>query len=557
MLVTSLCFGEPHDFNAKSEENRKTIMNWYVNSNVGYVILQKYKNNLWLKDEIFLRKLLNEENVYHLLELLGNIKNKNILNDKKLFLKLAKIFSSTFKFASDILKSDKEYVLKLLQSGCDIYEYINPKLYGDKQITLVAVKQPRYNSNLKYANKKLKNNKQIVLESVQNNGRALKYASNALKDDRQIVLEAAKCDPRALVYASKRIKNDKKIMWEAIRQDGRAFEYASNQIKSDKKFVLEALKSYPYSLLYADKNMMKNKDIVLYFFKSLKKNEYLATSYHNILMKIHPSLLDDEKIMLEAVKKNGMYLQYASKMLKGNQRIAMQAVSTNGMALKYVDKELLENKEIIAMALKNNPKIMYYIDYVKNRIKRKFKPLAWESYDINETLNLLYGKNRIYEKSKEIHIKLPTNTLEYFDYKYIKIATTKKVKSISILQKKEGDRALIALYQPYGRTSNIRLPLKILNAMLTMGIEGMKIIVVTETEDKHLFLNEYRIKYRNFCTSFDYGKDDYLDELKEDLTKKMVASEYFCNFIFSSLQLYQIIPINIFSGQPFCICFNS
>jgi hypothetical protein len=36
-----------------------------------------------------------------------------------------------------------------------------------------------------------------------------------------------------------------------------------------------------------------------------------------------------------------------------------------------------------------------------------------------------------------------------------------------------------------------------------------------------------------------------------------VASEYFCNFIFSSLQLYQIIPINIFSGQPFCICFNS
>jgi hypothetical protein len=289
--------------------------------------------------------------------------------------------------------------------------------------------------------------------------------------------------------------------------------------------VLEALKSYPYSLLYADKNMMKNKDIVLYFFKSLKKNEYLATSYHSILMKIHPSLLDDEKIMLEAVKKNGMYLQYASKMLKGNQRIAMQAVSTNGMALKYVDKELLRNKEIIAMALKNNPKIMYYIYYVKNRIKRKFKPLAWESYDINETLNLLYGKNRIYEKSKEIHIKLPTNTLEYFDYKYIKIATTKKVKSISILQKKEGDRALIALYQPYGRTSNIRLPLKILNAMLTMGIEGMKIIVVTETEDKHLFLNEYRIKYRNFCTSFDYGKDDYLDELKEDLTKKILKTK--------------------------------
>jgi hypothetical protein len=166
---------------------------------------------------------------------------------------------------------------------------------------------------------------------------------------------------------------------------------------------------------------------------------------------------------------------------------------------------------------------------LQNKIKRKVKPLAWESYDINETLELLYGKDRVYEKSEDIDIKLATNTEEYFETSmgpgYMNIRSNKKVKSITILQDKEADRALVALYYPYGNTVKIRLPLKILYAMLTMGIEGMRVVVIIETEDKYLFMNEYIIKYDYFCTQFD-AMDMYLDDLRKDLNKNGFKTKY-------------------------------
>jgi len=168
--------------------------------------------------------------------------------------------------------------------------------------------------------------------------------------------------------------------------------------------------------------------------------------------------------------------------------------------------------------------------YVQSKIERKIKPLAWESHDINETLELLYGKDRVYETSKDIHIKLSTNTEEYFDTSmgvgYIDIHTNKIVKSIAILHKKDRDRALTTLYYLYDNTANIRLPLKMLDAKLTMGKEGMKVVVITETEDNHLFINEYPIKYSYFCT---YGGDAmyyYMNELRENLNTNVLKTKY-------------------------------
>ena len=127
------------------------------------------------------------------------------------------------------------------------------------------------------------------------------------------------------------------------------------------------------------------------------------------------------------------------------------------LLLLFTNLSFAHNHEINAKTEENS----------QNTIERKIKPLAWKSYDINETLELLYGKDRVYETSKDIHIKLPTNTREYFDTSmgngYIDIRTNKIVKSIAILHKKDGERALTILYYPYDKAVKIRLPLKMLN----------------------------------------------------------------------------------------------
>ena len=58
-----------------------------------------------------------------------------------------------------------------------------------------------------------------------------------------------------------------------------------------------------------------------------------------------------------------------------------------------------------------------------------------------------------------------------------------------------------------------------------MGQERMKVVVVTETQDNYLFINEYAIKYDYFCTQFD-SMDMYFDELKEDLNTNELKTKY-------------------------------
>lgn len=160
--------------------------------------------------------------------------------------------------------------------------------------------------------------------------------------------------------------------------------------------------------------------------------------------------------------------------------------------------------------------------------KRSIKPLAWESYGIRETLALLYGKNRLYEKSEDIHIKLPTNTEDLFRQglrSVVSISTDKKVKSIAILQQKNKERSLVALYYPYGNTVNITLPLKIIHASLNAMKEGLKVTIVIETVNDRLYMYEYPLYYSGHCDQ-GYDMREYLKELREYLDKNVLRTKY-------------------------------
>ena len=80
--------------------------------------------------------------------------------------------------------------------------------------------------------KRQKDDREIVLEAVKQNGNALRYVSAALKDDREIVLEAVKQNGEALYCASAALKDDREFMLEAVKQNGRALQYASAKLRN-------------------------------------------------------------------------------------------------------------------------------------------------------------------------------------------------------------------------------------------------------------------------------------------------------------------------------------
>lgn len=61
-----------------------------------------------------------------------------------------------------------------------------------------------------------RNDPQIVMEIVKQNGRLLEYAGDRLKDDPQIVLKAIKNDVTSYKYASKRLQKDKELLFTAM-----------------------------------------------------------------------------------------------------------------------------------------------------------------------------------------------------------------------------------------------------------------------------------------------------------------------------------------------------
>ena len=60
---------------------------------------------------------------------------------------------------------------------------------------------------------------------MKKNAWALKYASDELKDDKEIFLAAVTQDGSALLHASDELKGDKVIVVAAVTQDGSALEY--------------------------------------------------------------------------------------------------------------------------------------------------------------------------------------------------------------------------------------------------------------------------------------------------------------------------------------------
>ncbi|CAD7972149.1 unnamed protein product, partial [Amoebophrya sp. A25] len=70
--------------------------------------------------------------------------------------------------------------------------------------------------------KPLKKDREFVLEAVKAHPRALGWAHDTLKNDRKLGLEAIKVDALALQYTGREspLRNDKEVVLEAVKQNG-------------------------------------------------------------------------------------------------------------------------------------------------------------------------------------------------------------------------------------------------------------------------------------------------------------------------------------------------
>jgi hypothetical protein len=62
----------------------------------------------------------------------------------------------------------------------------------------------------------------------------------------------------------------------------------------------------------------------------------------------------NEEIVNEAIKQNGLALQFVSEVFRENSSIALKAVRQNGLVVQFIDLKLTKNEEILLAAVEQN-----------------------------------------------------------------------------------------------------------------------------------------------------------------------------------------------------------
>ena len=201
----------------------------------------------------------------------------------------------------------KEICIEAVKQEGKSLEYV-PKALRNKEICIEAVKQNW--EAIEFVPDKLRD-KDILLEVVKQNGRFLYYNFSSLEEaensidpedySKMSIFYSFMNQRRKYGYSEEII--DKEICIEAVKQNGRALQYVPKSI-IDKEICIEAVKQHWQALQYVPENIM-DKEICL---EAVKHNGY-ALEYV-------PENIIDKEICIEAVKQNEYALRYVPEELR-------------------------------------------------------------------------------------------------------------------------------------------------------------------------------------------------------------------------------------------------
>ena len=154
---------------------------------------------------------------------------------------------------------------------------------------------------------------------------------------------------------------------------------------SYKDLVLKAIKKNGLALEYASVNLQNDKEVVL---KAIKQNEF-ALEYASV------NLQNDKEVVLKAIKQNEFVLKYASINLQNDKEFIIESINA-GCTLTYINDIFLNDKEVMLEAVKKNGK---FLDYASINLKNN-KEIVLEAVKQNG-IALKFASSRL-KKNKII-----------------------------------------------------------------------------------------------------------------------------------------------------------
>jgi len=163
--------------------------------------------------------------------------NDKLKDNKELALTAINRSGKNFKYLSKRLKNDKEVIMSAIKKFSGVFKDIPAKYRKDINIAKLAVSIDPV--NLKYANAKIRSDKSFIKYAILR-GASLKHASSTLKANQDIVRHAVTQYDSNLHFADKSIKENKNFLLKHFPLHV-VFRYCSSKILQDKEIFVDGL----------------------------------------------------------------------------------------------------------------------------------------------------------------------------------------------------------------------------------------------------------------------------------------------------------------------------
>ena len=267
-------------------------------------------------------------------------------DDREFILGVIKDRNSTIlKYASPRLQDDREVIMVALEHVASSIQYASKRLKNDKELISKAFEHSW--NDFSYISKDQENT-EILIAAIKRFGTvAPEIVSSEFGEF---------IDPTFTQYETfmsnltENARDNKEVMLAAINENGSAFKYGSERMRSDKELLNLALERYSYDfpLEYASPALQNDKEIIL---KAMNKNS------ENIKF-ASPEIRNDPEVVMESIKSNGSNFKYASYELKNNKDFILSALLENTNIYSYIPESQKENttssKDLILKVLKEN-----------------------------------------------------------------------------------------------------------------------------------------------------------------------------------------------------------
>jgi len=117
------------------------------------------------------------------------------------------------------------------------------RLVYDKNEALYIVSED--GEKLKYVFIKIRD-KEVCLEAIRSNWKAIKYVPKELWDDKEVAIEMVSLWGELLEHVSERLRADEAVVRAAVTQNGRAMRFAAENFWGDKELVEIGNKTYKH-----------------------------------------------------------------------------------------------------------------------------------------------------------------------------------------------------------------------------------------------------------------------------------------------------------------------